>query len=191
VYLLLVALPFLMGAERAGQPAPELMEVATVVEIDAPPERVWPFVIAFAELPPPAESLFRAGVAYPIRAEIFGEGVGAVRHCTFSTGAFVEPIEVWDPPRRLKFGVTRQPPAMKELSPWEGLQPAHVSDFLVTRAGQFLLEPLPGGRTRLTGSTWYSHKMWPAAYWRIWSDSIIHAIHRRVMEHIKTRSEAK
>lgn len=187
----LVLLPFLLGAERAAQPEPELMEVATVVEIDAPPERVWPFVIAFAELPPPKESLFRAGVAYPIRAEIFGEGVGAVRHCTFSTGAFVEPIEIWDPPRRLKFGVTAQPPAMKEMSPWEGLQPAHVNDYLVTRAGQFQLEPLPGGRTRLTGSTWYSHKMWPAAYWRIWSDSIIHAIHLRVMEHIKARAEGR
>jgi len=31
----------------------------------------------------------------PIRAEIFGSGPGAIRHCTFSTGPFVEPIEVW------------------------------------------------------------------------------------------------
>jgi uncharacterized membrane protein YhaH (DUF805 family) len=186
-----LALPFLLGAERAAAPDPDLFEVATVVEIDAPPERVWPFVIAFAELPPPKEALFRAGVAYPIRAEIFGEGPGAVRHCTFSTGAFVEPIEIWDPPRLLKFGVTAQPPAMKELSPWPGIQPAHVNDYLVTRAGQFLLEPLPGGRTRVTGTTWYAHRIWPAFYWRLWSDSIIHAIHGRVLEHIKRRAEAR
>ena len=185
----LVLLPVLLGAEGAAAPVPDLIEVATVVEIDAPPDRVWPFVVAFAELPPPTETFFRAGVAYPIRAEIFGEGPGAIRHCTFSTGAFVEPIEAWDAPRRLKFGVTSQPPAMRELSPWPGIQPAHVNDFLVTRAGEFLLEPLPGGRTRLTGTTWYSHRMWPAFYWRLWSDGIIHAIHGRVMEHIKKRAE--
>jgi len=184
------ALPVLLGAERVAAPEPDLVEVTTVVEIDASPERVWPCVIAFAELPPPEETLFRAGIAYPIRAEIFGEGPGAIRHCTFSTGAFVEPIEVWDPPQRLKFGVTTQPPAMKELSPWPGIQPAHVNDFLVTRAGEFLLTPLPGGRTRLTGTTWYAHRMWPAAYWKIWSDSIIHAIHRRVLEHIRRRAES-
>ena len=189
-FVLLIGLPFLLGAETAVAPEPDLIEVATVVDIDAPPERVWPFVVAFAELPPPTEAFFRAGVAYPIRAEIFGEGPGAIRHCTFSTGAFVEPIEAWDAPRRLKFGVTSQPPAMRELSPWPGIQPAHVNDFLVTRAGEFLLEPLPGGRTRLTGTTWYSHRMWPAFYWRLWSDGIIHAIHGRVMEHIKKRAES-
>ena len=189
-FLVFLSLPLLLGAERATAPEPDLIEVATVIEIDAPPERVWPFVIAFAELPPPQETLFRAGVAYPIRAEIFGEGPGAIRHCTFSTGAFVEPIEVWDAPRRLKFGVSAQPPAMKELSPWPGLQPAHVNDFLVTTSGEFLLAPLPGGRTRLTGTTWYSHRMWPAPYWRLWSDAIMHAIHRRVLEHIRRRAEA-
>ena len=186
----LILLPFLLGTERAVAPEPDLIEVATVVEIDAPPERVWPFVIAFAELPPPEETLFRAGIAYPIRAEIFGEGPGAVRHCTFSTGPFVEPIEIWDPPRHLKFGVTSQPPAMEELSPWPGIQPAHVNDYLVTRAGEFRLEPLPGGRTRVTGTTWYAHRIWPAFYWRLWSDSIIHAIHGRVLGHIKRRAEA-
>lgn len=191
IFPLLAIFPVVLGAESAVAPEPDLFEVATVIEIDAPPERVWPFVVAFAELPPPTETFFRAGVAYPIRAEIFGEGPGAIRHCMFSTGAFVEPIEVWDAPRRLKFGVTSQPPAMNELSPWPGIQPAHVNDFLVTRAGQFLLEPLPGGRTRLTGTTWYSHRMWPAAYWRLWSDGIIHAIHRRVMEHIKKRAETR
>jgi uncharacterized membrane protein YhaH (DUF805 family) len=185
----LAVLPLLLVGESSVEPPPDLIEVATVMEIDAPPERVWPFVIAFHELPPPEEALFRAGIAYPIRAEIFGEGPGAIRHCTFSTGAFVEPIEVWDPPRRLKFGVTAQPPAMKELSPWPGIQPAHVNDFLVTRAGQFLLEPMPGGGTRVTGTTWYEHRMWPALYWRIWSDSIIHAIHARVLDHIKRRAE--
>src|SRR2546430_5741809 len=35
----------------------------------------------------------------------------------FSTGPFVEPIEVWDEPRLLKFGVTANPAPLDELTP--------------------------------------------------------------------------
>jgi len=53
--------------------------------------------------PAPKELLFRAGIAYPIRAEITGHGVGAVRHCIFFfDGPFGGTIEVWDEPRLLK-----------------------------------------------------------------------------------------
>ena len=41
-----------------------------VVEIDAPPQVVWKVVLAFPELPPPQEWLFRAGISCPLRAEI-------------------------------------------------------------------------------------------------------------------------
>jgi len=50
---------------------------------------------------------------------------------------------------------------------------------------------LPGGRTRLEGATWYQHTMWPAAYWHLWSDYIIHKIHLRVLEHIREAVENK
>jgi hypothetical protein len=102
-YLVLL-LPALAGAESVHRPTP-LYEVITTIEIDAPPERVWPHVIGFSELPPPAPWYFRLGIAYPTRATIKGQGVGAVRHCEFSTGAFVEPITACQPPRRLAFEV--------------------------------------------------------------------------------------
>jgi hypothetical protein len=31
--------------------------------------------------------------------------------------------------------------------------------------------------------------MWPAAYWRGWSDALIHSIHMRVLQHAGNRSE--
>lgn len=60
--------------------------------IAAPPEQVWPHVLDFPELPPPHQLVLLAGIAYPEGAHLEGRGVGAIRRCEFSTGAFVEPI---------------------------------------------------------------------------------------------------
>jgi hypothetical protein len=187
---LLVVMPTLMAAESAAAPTPAIREVRTEVIVDAPPDRVWKHVIAFPPLAEPTDPLFRTGIAYPQRAEIRGHGVGAVRHCVFSTGAFVEPIEVWDEPHRLAFRVTDQPPPMEELSPFH-IHPPHLDNFLVSRRGQFRLERLPDGRTRLEGTTWYTNRMWPADYWGLWSDAIIHRIHRRVLDHVRALAEVE
>ncbi|MBC7544538.1 MAG: hypothetical protein H7338_17590 [Candidatus Sericytochromatia bacterium] len=187
--IIMFLLPGLMGAEAAAPVGPPVYAVVTAVEIDAPPDRVWRHVITFSELPVPDELIFRLGVAYPVRAVIKGQGVGAIRHCVFSTGPFVEPITVWDAPRLLKFDVTAQPPAMQELSPYGAINAPHLDNFLVSQGGQFALTALPGNRTRLEGTTWYHHNIWPASYWRMYSDAIIHDIHARVLDHIKHLTE--
>jgi hypothetical protein len=115
--------------------------------------------------------------------------VGAVRHCEFTTGDFVEPITVWDESRLLRFNVAANPPPMKELSFFKNVAAPHLHGYLMSQAGQFELMPLSNGRTLLVGSTWYQHHFWPAAYWRMWSDAIIHRIHLRVLRHIKESSE--
>jgi hypothetical protein len=188
VVLLLV--PAFFGMEHAAGLQPETFRVQTVIEVNAPPEQVWQKVIAFTEIPPPKEMLFRAGIAYPIRAEMFGRGPGAVRRCIFSTGPFVEPIEVWDEPRLLKFGVTANPAPLQEWTPYAHIEPPHLHGYFVSEQGQFLLTALPNGRTRLEGTTWYRHTMWPTAYWHLWSDYIIHRIHLRVLNHIREAVES-
>ncbi len=184
----LAVLPLAMMLERELTPEPSLHRVASTIEIDAPPEIVWRNIVEVAELPPPDEALFRLGLAYPVRAEIEGRGVGAVRRCVFSTGAFVEPITVWDEPRRLAFTVERNPPPMVELSPHGEIHPPHLEGYFWSERGEFVLEALPAGGTRLTGATWYRQKLWPAAYWLPWSDWVIHRIHLRVLRHIRDRS---
>jgi Polyketide cyclase / dehydrase and lipid transport len=187
--VLVVTLPSLMAAESAASVEPEVFQVCSVVEIDAPPDRVWEKVISFPELPEPDDWVFRTGVAYPIRAEINGSGPGAERHCVFSTGAFIEPIDVWDEPHRLAFRVAAQPEPMREWSPYT-IHPPHLHGYMVSRRGEFRLTALDEGRTRLEGTTWYTNRMWPAFYWRLWSDAIIHRIHLRVLNHIKGLAEA-
>lgn len=188
--LLLVALPALMGAESVDGARDAASPLATSIDIAASPEVVWRHVVSFSELPAPAHWIFKLGFAYPTRATIAGRGVGAVRHCEFTTGPFVEPITVWDEPRLLKFSVSSQPAPMTESSWYPDIKPPHLDGFLVSEAGQFELAPLPGGGTRLTGTTWYRHEIRPSWYWRPWSNFIIHRIHERVLAHIKTLSEA-
>jgi uncharacterized membrane protein YhaH (DUF805 family) len=187
--LLLIFVPGIEWTEHAAARASPTFVVHSAIDIQAPPEKVWREVVAFTEIPPPTEWMFRAGIAYPIRAEMRGTGLGAERHCVFSTGAFVEPIQVWDEPRLLKFSVTSNPPPMEEWTPYSHVEPPHLRGFLRSNGGQFLLTPLPNGGTRLEGTTWYQHGLWPAAYWHIWSDAIIHKIHLRVLRHIRDEVE--
>jgi hypothetical protein len=184
----IVVLPLVSLVESRLHHSPEFV-VTTAVEINAPPEVVWRHVIDFPELPPPAEWYFRLGIACPQRAKIFGTGVGAVRHCEFTTGTFVEPITSWEPGRRLAFNVTSQPAPMFELTPYRHVHPPHLHGYLRSNRGEFLLIELPNGHTRLEGRTWYEFDMFPQAYWTLWSDTLIHRIHVRVLKHVKHLAE--
>jgi hypothetical protein len=186
ILLFTCGIPSLSFIERNHPPT--LTAVTTSVEIKAAPETVWKNVIAFPPLPEPTALIFKTGIAYPVNATITGEGIGAVRHCNFNTGSFVEPVTVWEEARLLKFNVLEQPAPMKELSFWDVKAP-HLHDYFVSKRGQFRLIALPNGSTLLEGTTWYYHDIKPAFYWRLWSSFIIHQIHLRVLEHIKQQSE--
>jgi len=184
--LLIVSIPVMSFTEKDNKPV--LTSVVTAIEINADPQTVWKNVIEFPELEKPSEFIFRTGIAYPINAKIEGAGVGAVRHCNFTTGSFVEPITVWDQPRLLRFDVEEQPAPMKELSFWD-IDAPHLHDYFVSKQGQFKLTKLANGNTLLEGTTWYYHNIRPAFYWRLWSNYIVHKIHERVLVHIKKKSE--
>ena len=184
-----IILPLLIVGEYiTPTEVPEYKNVDTI-EIAAPSAVVWKYLIDFPPIGPPKDWVFNTGIAYPMRARIDGRGVGAVRHCIFTTGEFVEPINVWDAPHQLRFGVLAQAPPMHELSLYPNLNPPHLDNYLVARQGRFLLADTPGGTTKLEGATWYQNYMGPSPYWRIWSDWIIHRIHLRVMNHVKELSE--
>lgn len=192
VTLILVAfIPLLMGFESNGRKEPKIRTSVTSVCIDASIEDVWNEVIAFSEIDEPRELLFRLGIAYPIDARIEGEGVGAVRYCNFSTGSFVEPITHWEPNKKLAFNVLEQPDPMKEISPFDSLHPPHLDWAVRSIKGQFILSTDNEGKVSLEGTTWFFAKMEPEIYWSWLSDSMIHMIHLRVLNHIKYSAESK
>lgn len=186
---LTLLVPALMGAEFLHPPHTPEFAIRSTVEIDATRERVWQHVVSFPDLGPPTETVFAYGIAYPKSATIEGVGVGAVRRCKFSTGDFVEPIEVWDEPTLLRFAVTENPPPMQEWSFHEHVDAPHLHGFMQSKRGQFHLIENADGSTKLEGTTWYSHNMQPAGYWRLWSDYMIHEIHLRVLRHIELLAE--
>lgn len=188
---ILLSLPLLFGAEHAAAPPVPRFQVHTSIDIAAPPDIVWNRIISFPELPPPTEWIFHyAHISYPIEARIHGEGLTADRECRFSTGSFKEPILAWEPAKHFAFGVADEPLLMTETSPYGQIHVRHLEDhdFQPERA-DFFLTPLPNGHTRLEGVTLYRNKMWPAQYWRLWTDLIVHGIHRRVFLHVKKLAE--
>ena len=168
---------------------PPVYSVSTQIVVNAPPERVWKHVVAFPDIPAQPDWILRTGVAYPIRTRISGTGSGASRDCDLSTGTVKEQVVVWDEPHLLRFVVTETPPAMKETGLYGPVSPKHLNGYYISKAGQFTLTPLPLGRTLVTGTSWYQHGLWPAEYWRWWSDTVIHHIHKRVLKNIRTVSE--
>lgn len=184
--ILIGSIPTLAFFEKDSES--QLIAVKTSIEIKATREVVWKNVVEFPQLSKPTEFIFKTGIAYPVNAKIEGKGVGAIRHCNFTTGSFVEPITVWDQPNLLKFDVVKQPAPMKEISFWDVNAP-HLHDYFVSKQGQFKLTTLPNGNTLLEGTTWYYHDIKPVFYWGLWSNYIIHKIHDRVLNHIKQNAE--
>jgi hypothetical protein len=185
---LALLVPLLVGLEPRRSPPSH--EVLTVVDIAAPPEVVWRHVVSFPDLSPPSELLFRAGVAAPMRARIEGTGVGAIRYCDFTTGSFVEPITAWEDNRLLAFDITAQAPPMAELSPYPNVHPPHLDGYFRATHGEFRLMPFNGG-TRLEGRTTYVVDMFPQMYWSVPAQTIVTAIHARVLQHIQRLSESR
>lgn len=182
-------IPMIGLVEHQSSRVAPVVSVETEIIVHATRQEVWDQLVAFGRIDEPTELLFRTGIAYPIHAEIEGSGVGATRKCNFTTGPFIEPITVWDEPRLLEFGVLDQPPPMIEWSIYQDMKIPHLDGYFRSNKGQFRLEVMGDGSTRLIGTTWYSHDVWPNIYWQQWSNYILHAIHKRVLMHIKVKAE--
>ena len=66
-----------------------------------------------------------------------------------------------------------------------------LMDNFGSKKGQFTLNQLADKKTELEGTTWYTLKILPQVYWNLWSDFVIHKIHKRVLNHIKSSAENK
>lgn len=180
--------PLLMLAETVAPPHADFESVESIA-IAATPDQVWDSVVHMGPIPGAPAVPFRWGLAYPMRGEIVGQGVGAVRRGVFSTGVAYERVTAWDPGRELDFVVLSDPPTMRELSPYSQVNAPHVQGYFRTRDARFTITPLGDGRTRLTLATHHDLDLEPAPYWLPLAEWATHANKVRVLAHFRDQAE--
>ena len=186
--LSIALLPALFALEAATPPAIAIRTDQSVV-IDAPPSAVWRTLISSEPIGTRPVVIAGAGFAYAVRGRLLGAGVGAERIGEFSTGTAHERVTEWEPNRRLAFVVRDQPPMMEEMSPYRRVHAPHVTGYFETGDTGFSLDPLQGGRTRLTASASHVLRLDPSLYWAPMARWAIHQNVERVLTSIKVRAE--
>jgi hypothetical protein len=183
----LAILPLLFALEHAFQPATSFNTIQSIT-IAAPAEAVWRSVLHMERIDEPLALPYRFGVAYPVRGEVLGEGVGALRRGEFSTGTAIERVTEWTPNRRLAFVVETDIPAMHELSPYEHVHAPHVIGYFTTRTTSFELTPR-NGAVELTLRSSHEIRLDPLLYWMPFARWMIAENNARVLAHVKRQAE--
>ncbi|HZD94158.1 MAG TPA: hypothetical protein VE133_07885 [Candidatus Sulfotelmatobacter sp.] len=161
--------------------------VENVIDIQAPPDVVWRNIervsaIGREELP---KSWTRSiGFPDPVEATLSHEGIGGVRHASFTKGLlFIETIDVWEPEQRLGFTIAADQVPATTLD-------EHVTiggPYFDVLRGEYRLEPLGPGVTRLhlssrhrvsTDFNWYAH---------LWTDAVMSDLQRRILRVVQRR----
>lgn len=182
-------LPLVFFSEQAFPPS-RTVDISQSIEVAAPPGAVWWSLIHMDAIGPAPALPFRLGVAYPLSAQIIGDGVGAKRVGVFSTGVAVERVTDWEPSRKLSFVVLSDPPAMRELSPYKHVNAPHVVGYFHTITTSFALLPLPDGRTRVTLRSTHELKLDPVLYWLPLTRWVVSTDDARVLAYVRRQSEA-
>ena len=184
-----IALVPLVFAVEHVLPASTRFDTVQTIEVHAPPEAVWRSILSTDPVEGPLALPFRLGVAYPIRSEIVGEGVGAIRRGEFSTGTAIERITAWEPNRKFAFVVVEDIPAMREMSPYEHVHAPHVVGYFRTTSTSFELVARAGGRTDVIERTSHELRLDPVLYWLPMARWIVHENNARVLAHIRRHAE--
>jgi len=184
----LALLPLLFSVENVLPPSAHF-DTEQTIAVAAPPEAVWKSILSTDPIEGPLALPFRLGVAYPLRGEVIGEGVGAVRYGEFSTGTAIERMTEWVPNRKLAFEVVRDIPGMRELSPYEHVHAPHVIGYFRTISTSFELVPRPDGGTDIIERTAHELRLDPVPYWLPMAQWIVRQNNARVLAHIRTHAE--
>jgi uncharacterized membrane protein YhaH (DUF805 family) len=184
----LALLPLVFGLEAAMPPTTRFDTMQTV-EIAASPEAVWNAIVHMDTIDEPVALPFRLGIAYPLRGEVIGEGVGAIRRGEFSTGTAIERVTEWSVNEKLAFVVLEDVPAMDELSPYRHVHAPHVIGYFRTSTTSFELQPRAGGRTRIVERTAHELRLDPVFYWLPLARWVVDANNARVLTHIRNQAE--
>ena len=167
-------------------------EVETSIRIHAPAEVVWQNIIRVpainpAELPP---SWVRTiGFPRPVEATLSHEGVGGVRHASFTGGlVFTETIDHWDTLRDLGFSIRANGDQIPSTTLDEHVKVG--GRYFDVLEGEYELEPLAGGDTLLHLGSRERVSTHFNAYAGFWTEAVMRSIQSSILEVIRQRAEA-
>lgn len=184
----LALIPLVFAVEHV-LPTSTTFDTVQTIEVHAPPAAVWRSVLSTDPVEGPLALPFRLGVAYPIRGEIIGEGVGATRRGEFSTGTAIERVTEWEPNRKFAFVVVEDIPAMREMSPYEHVHAPHVVGYFRTMVTSFELVARADGHTDLIERTSHELRLDPVLYWLPIARWVVGENNVRVLAHIRRHAE--
>lgn len=183
-------LPAVFAVEAAIPPSAPI-ETRETIDVAAPAASVWRALTGPEPIAVSPGLVAAAGLAYPLRSRLLGQGVGAERIGYFSTGVSRERVTEWMPGRSLAFRVLSQPPAMEEMSPYRRVHAPHVNGYFTTSETRFRLDNLPGGGTRITLIASSVLKIDPIPYWAPLARWTTRENAARVLEDLKLKAEAR
>lgn len=169
----------------------ELRTVENVRVIHASPEMVWKNIervphIDQSELP--FSWSHRIGFPSPVEATLSFPGLGGIRHATFQRGVlFIENVDAWEPQRRLAFSIHAQTDQIPPTTLDEHVRVG--GPFFDVLRGEYIVESLPNGDTRLhlssehrlsTDFNWYAH---------VWTDAVMADLQETILTVIQKRCE--
>ena len=178
-----------MFALESLLPAETSFATQQAITVNAPPEAVWASLLHMETIETPPALPFRLGVAHPIRGDVIGEGIGALRHGEFSTGIAIERVTEWEPNRKLAFVVEQDVPSMRELSPYHHVHAPHAVGYFRTSLTSFDLTPRPDGGTDIVERTTHQLRLEPVLYWLPMARWIVRMNNERVLSHVKHQAE--
>ena len=179
----------IMFAIESLLPAETSFATQQTITVHAPPEAVWAALLHMETIDALPALPFRLGVAHPIRGDVIGEGVGALRHGEFSTGTAVERVTEWALNRKLAFVVEQDVPSMRELSPYHHVHAPHAVGYFRTSLTSFELTPRPDGGTEIIEQTAHQLRLEPVLYWLPITRWIVRLNNERVLTHVKHQAE--
>jgi hypothetical protein len=190
----LLLLPLLAGMIEARIPVPvETFTVSRSIVIHAVPDAVWPSAVSNENIAPDEGrwtfSQNVLGLPRPRAATIDRAGVGAIRTAYWGKHIrFDEIVTGWQPGKRLAWNFRFTDRSLQTYTD------RHISPdgpMLKIASGEYVLEPLPAGTTRLTLRTRYIARTHVNLYAALWGELFLGDVQNNVLRVVKDRAEKR
>lgn len=191
--MMVVALPLLVLPLEIRMDWPDYHGfVSTEVIIAAPADIVWTNTVEIRDIDPdtlrftPSHNLMF--FPRPLDARLDFHGEGATRFLSWTKGIhFRENITEWEQDRRLGWTFGFNPNSIPAEIDSHLRPDSEASELL---RGEYVLEPLPDGRTKLVLTTHYKVSLPWNGYGRWWANRLLSDFHGVVLDVVKRRAEA-